>query len=388
MRENEEKFKNVFEHTSFGKSLSTIDGYLNVNDAYCKMLGYTKKQMEKIKWKEITYPDDIAHEQELINSLLAGKRKYVRWEKRYIHKNGQIVWADVSTVLQRDKENAPLYFINTINDITEKIQAKEKIIQLNEELEQKVIARTIQLESANKELEAFSYSVSHDLRAPLRAIDGFSRFVLEDYNDILDSEGKRFLGLIRNNTLKMDQLISDLLDFSKIARKELIFSLINMTQMAISMFSESAPEEVRDRIKFRIDQLPEAYGDPAFIKQVWINLFSNAIKFSSREKNPEIIVSSKTEDYSNIFFVKDNGVGFDEKYKDKLYGVFQRLHKSDDFEGTGVGLAIVQRIIHRHGGKVSAESEIGKGATFYFSLPVQNSVWPLAPNPKPQTPNR
>ncbi len=259
-----------------------------------------------------------------------------------------------------------------VEERTKELKKNEKrILAFNAELEQRVAERTSQLEAANKELESFSYSVSHDLRAPLRAVDGFSRFVLEDYENKLDSEGKRLLNLIRSNIQKMDQLITDLLALSRVARCELNFSDIDMTQMAISLFNETVPKDIRDNIKFTVDQLPEASADPTFIKQVWINLLSNAIKFTSKKKEPVIIIGLNTENGFNVYYVKDNGVGFNPEYKHKLFGVFQRLHKSDDFEGTGVGLAIIQRIIHRHGGKVWAEGEEGKGATFWFSLPVK-----------------
>jgi hypothetical protein len=247
---------------------------------------------------------------------------------------------------------------------------EEKILAFNAELENRILERTTQLDAANKELEAFAYSVSHDLRAPLRAVDGFSKFVLEDYEDKLDSEGKRLLNLIRSNIQKMDQLITDLLALSRVARCELNFSGIDMTQMAISMFKEIAPD-VPDKISLKVDPLPEAYADPTYIRQVWANLIANAIKFSSKEKKPSINICGRTENGFNVYYVKDNGVGFNPEYAHKLFGVFQRLHKSDDFEGTGVGLAIIQRIIHRHGGKVWAEGEEGKGATFWFSLPVK-----------------
>ncbi|MGA1977931.1 MAG: response regulator [Bacteroidales bacterium] len=248
---------------------------------------------------------------------------------------------------------------------------EEKILAFNAELENRILERTAQLDAANKELEAFAYSVSHDLRAPLRAVDGFSKFVLEDYEDKLDSEGKRLLNLIRSNIQKMDQLITDLLALSRVTRCELNFSVIDMTQMTTSMFKESAAPDNTDKIRLTVDPLPEAYADPTYMRQVWANLIANSIKFSSKEKKPSIKICGYTEDGFNVYYIKDNGVGFNPEYAHKLFGVFQRLHKSDDFEGTGVGLAIVQRIIHRHGGKVWAKSEEGKGATFWFSLPVK-----------------
>jgi light-regulated signal transduction histidine kinase (bacteriophytochrome) len=274
----------------------------------------------------------------------------------------------------RDPDDLPLYFITTVIDITEKKRSVEKIKLLNAELENRVLERTYQLEEANKELQAFAYSVSHDLRAPLRAIDGFSKFVIEDYGAKLDSEGQRLLSLIRSNTQKMDKLITDILSLSKVTRSEQKKSKVDMTKMASSMFNEVASPEVQKRIKFKIESLPETYADPTYIKQVWLNLISNAIKFSSLKTEPEIKIGGYTDEEHNVYYIRDNGVGFDPEYTHKLFGVFQRLHKTDEFEGTGVGLAIVQRIIHLNGGTVWAEGNVGMGATFYFSLPAENSA--------------
>jgi light-regulated signal transduction histidine kinase (bacteriophytochrome) len=259
----------------------------------------------------------------------------------------------------------------TFVDITKGKQADKKRLSLIKQLQQNLFERTSQLESVNKDLDAFAYAVSHDMRAPLRAIDGFSKFVLEDYEDKLDSEGKRLLNLIRSNVQKMDQLITDLLALSRVYRCELNFSGINMTKMAISVFKEQAAPDVVDRIELTVDPLPEAFADPTYLSLVWANLLTNAIKFSSNGKKPSIRVFGRSESGFDIYYVKDNGVGFNPEYSHKLFNVFQKLHKADDFEGTGMGLAIVQRIIHRHGGKVRAEGAEGKGATFSFSLPVK-----------------
>ena len=229
--------------------------------------------------------------------------------------------------------------------------------------------RTAQLEAVNRELEAFSYSVSHDLRAPLRAIDGFSRFLLEDYEEKLDTEGKRLLNVIRSNTQKMDHLISDLLALSRVTRNELIISVIDMRTMADSIYREIVPDSVGGKFHFNVDQIPDAYGDPSFMRQVWYNLLSNAVKYTMPKENCEITVGGYDENEFHVYFIKDNGVGFNPEYTHKLFGVFQRLHKSEEFEGTGVGLAIVQRIVHRHGGTVWAEGKTGEGALFYFSIP-------------------
>ncbi len=225
------------------------------------------------------------------------------------------------------------------------------------------------LEAANKELEAFTYSVSHDLRAPLRAISGFSQAVIEDCAPQLDDEGRRYLGLIQENAHRMGRLIDDLLTFSRLGRQQMTNSKIDMETLAKSVFEELAALEPGRKIKFIAHTLPPVYGDNSMIRQVLVNLLSNAIKFT-RPKEEALIEFGylpKLED--GAYYIKDNGVGFDMQYANKLFGVFQRLHSITEFEGTGVGLALVYRIITRHGGKVWAEGIVDQGATFYFTLP-------------------
>jgi light-regulated signal transduction histidine kinase (bacteriophytochrome) len=241
--------------------------------------------------------------------------------------------------------------------------------EFNQNLEQKVKERTTQLESVNKELEAFSYSISHDLRAPLRGIIGFTAILEEDYGNKLDEEAKRITGIIKNNTLKMGHLIDDLLTFSRMGRQDIVKTNIATDLMIEEVMRELVPGNKMKGISWVIHKVPDVKGDINAMRQVWVNLISNAVKYSGNRDQPVIEIGSFADQGQTVFFVKDNGVGFDEKYKDKLFRVFQRLHSADEFEGTGVGLAIVEKIVSKHGGRVWAEARVDKGATFYFSLP-------------------
>jgi signal transduction histidine kinase len=260
---------------------------------------------------------------------------------------------------------------NSMMSVLEERAAEIK--QLNAELEQRVAERTEQLEGANKELESFSYSVSHDLRTPLRAIDGFSRILLDDYAGKLDDEGKRLLNVVRDNTSRMGQLIDDILKFSRTGRLELAFSEIDMEGLAREVYAELRPS-AGDELQVVIGHIPPAIGDLSMMRQVFVNLLSNAIKFSHTRKDAKIVVGNSVGENETIYYVKDNGAGFDMQYADKLFGVFQRLHGVTEFEGTGIGLAIVKRIITRHGGRVWAEGKVNEGATLYFALPTKEAV--------------
>lgn len=243
-------------------------------------------------------------------------------------------------------------------------RAEEAVSKLNEDLDR----RAAELEAANKELEAFSYSVSHDLRAPLRAIDGFSRILIEEYAPQLVPEALRYLQLVRDNTRQMGNLVDDLLAFSRLSRQPLKVQHVEPTILVRHVLEDLRNEQEGRRIEVSIGDLPSCQADPALLKQVWVNLLSNAIKYTRKRDTARIEIGYQKTGEEQVYFVQDNGVGFDMRYAAKLFGVFQRLHRVEEYEGTGVGLAIVQRIIQRHGGRVWVEAEVDKGTIFYFTI--------------------
>jgi len=273
-------------------------------------------------------------------------------------------WIYANSLPERAADGSVVWYGYAV-DVTEHKEAEAAIRKLNEELERRVRERTAELEAANREMEAFTYSVSHDLRAPLRAVDGYTRILMEDYGKLLDREGQRICGVISDSARDMGRLIDSLLSLSRLSRQEMRRIEVDMAALAESVYRETTGPAERVRIDFQVASLPPAQGDPALLRQVWVNLLGNAVKFSRRQEQARIEVGWT----KGAYFVRDNGAGFDMAYAGKLFGVFQRLHSAREFEGTGAGLAIAQRIVHRHGGRIWGEGEVGKGATFFFTLP-------------------
>ena len=502
LKQSEDKFRYVFDHSPVGKSLTLPTGEVRVNRAFGDMLGYSVDELRQKTWQELSHPDDTETTQREIDAVLAGDKETAHFIKRYVKKDGSIVWAEVSTSLRRDSAGVPIYFMTVVYDITgrklaenalrdseerfrqlseslpqlvwtcrgdgscdylspqwveytgipeaeqlgfawlEQLhpddrdrtvaawqaavdastnfdvefrirrhdgayrwfrtlavafrdaegriakwfgsntdiddlrQAQDDLRTLNVDLEQRVRGRTAQLEASNKDLEAFSYSVSHDLRAPLRAIDGFGRILKEDYESHLDAEGQRLLGVIASETQRMGHLIDDLLAFSRLGRQMMASSHIDMTALARAVFDEQAARVPERILHLDLKPLPPAQGDPGLIRIVLGNLLSNAVKFT-RSRDPAVIeMGTLKQDGQMAYYVKDNGIGFDMTYADKLFKVFQRLHSTEAFEGTGVGLALAQRVVHRHGGRIWAEGKVNEGAVFAFSLPDQKEAQP------------
>ena len=338
--------------------------FRHLNPQWEVVLGYSLEELEGKRFLDFVHPDDLASTEAAL-AKLAAQKVVLDFVNRYQRKDGSYRWIE-----WRSYPAGELVYA-AARDITERKATEEKIRRINEELELRVDERTAQLEAANKELEAFTYSVSHDLRAPLRAIDGYTSILDEDYGQDFDEEGRRVCKIIHDNTRRMGQLIDDLLAFSRLSRTDMQPAVIDMGTMAHSLFHELTTPEARERIDFRVDLLPPATGDPVLMRQALTNLISNAIKFSSKRERALIEVGSMESNGETAYFVRDNGAGFDMQYVGKLFGVFQRLHSEREFEGTGVGLAIVQRVIRRHGGRVWAEGVADKGAAFFFTVPVK-----------------
>jgi hypothetical protein len=527
LRDSEEKFRLIFESANVGKSITFPTGEVNVNEAFCAILGYAQGELTGRKWQELTPPEDIEGVQDRLDSLMSGEKTTIRFDKRYIHKNGSFLWADLSVAMHRDAKGNPLYYIVTIVDITDRkrmeaelrrsetllrtvmdnlpigvainsvdpegifeysndnfikfyrttrealaspgsfweavyenpqtrkeisarvmadcasgdsarmiwedipieragektiyISARnipisgrqlmlstvwdvtdEKITQdeirsLNEALEQRVALRTRELrqsqlallnvvddlndstkiiaasnqslEAVNKELAAFSYSVSHDLRAPLRSIDGFSSALVEDYGDKLNDEGKNYLERIRRATQNMAMLIDDMLNLSRVTQSAFRLEETDLSKIVREIADANQQRNPLSGLVVQIQDDVKVFADHRLMHIVMTNLLDNAWKFAGRKANPQIEFGTVMKEGRRMIFVRDNGVGFDMKYADKLFGTFQRLHRADEFPGTGIGLATVLRVINRHGGQVWAEGEVGRGATFYFTLP-------------------
>ncbi len=315
------------------------------------------------------HADEIEH---ILDRVRHGEPVH-HYETTKVNKDGHVIDVSVSASPTRNARGNLIGVTTIARDITERKQTEATIRTLNADLERRVEERTSQLAQAVEELEAFSYSVAHDLRAPLRAIDGFSRIVMEEYADTLDAEGLRLLKVIRGATTDMAALIDDLLEFSRVGRQPIQLAEIDMNELAAAVVDDLGSTYKDRDVQVAIATLPTARGDRALIRQVLVNLVCNSIKFTKPREHARIEISARMDDDSSVYCVSDNGVGFDEAYEEKVFQVFQRLDPYE-FEGTGVGLAIVQQVVRRHGGRVWAEGNDGTGASFSFTL---NGVTPV-----------
>lgn len=369
LRGSEERFRVTFETAAIGVALFSLEGkWLQVNPRLCSIVGYSEEELTKLTFQDITHPDDLETDLNLVGKLLAGEINSYTLEKRYIRKDTSLVWINLTASFVRTADGQPDYFIATVEEITSRKAVHEEIVRLNAELDHRVKQRTAQLEAANKELEAFAYSVSHDLRAPLRSIDGFSLALLEDYDHKLDDEGKANLRRVRSAAQRMESMIDEMLTLSRVTRSEMRFQRLDLSSMATEIAEEYRQLHAERKVFFDIAPSVTASADPTLARILLTNLIDNAWKFTSKHPSARIVFGSTGRDSGAVFYVRDDGAGFDPQFTDQLFRAFERLHKSTEFPGNGIGLATVQRIVHRHGGKVWAEGDIERGATFYFTL--------------------
>jgi PAS domain S-box-containing protein len=323
-----------------------------VNPAWTAVLGWEREELIDHNILEYILPED--HPGTLGALATAESAVISKYQNRYRHKDGTYRWIEWSAAPEGDR-----------------VHASGRNVTAQKEAEMALAEKTAQLETSNKELESFCYSISHDLRAPLRAIDGFGQILQEDYAQRLDDEGRRLLTTMRDNSQRMGQLIDDLLAFSRLNHKSLTAIKVDVDSMVREVIEAIAPISRGRSATFEVDRMLVTYGDRGLLRQVWINLLSNALKYSAKQSAPRIEVRSRLEGPDTVYSIRDNGVGFDMKYVDKLFGVFQRLHSATEFSGTGVGLAIAKRIITRHGGRIWATGALSEGAEFSFSLPTR-----------------
>ena len=339
----------------------------SVNDKFCTISGYPREEL-------------LGQNHRIINSGHHGKGFFRgMWstiasgrvwhgEIRNKAKDGTFYWVATTICPFLGKDGEPRHYVSIRTDITERKRAEEAYERLARELEKRVAERTAQLEDANRELEAFSYSVSHDLRAPLRAIDGFTQVIAEEFGALLPEDGRATLGKIRHSTQQMAELIDALLSLSQSGRGPLKKESIDMEELVHRLLEDPNLGKPDPKATVTVGKLAPGSGDPALLERVWSNLISNAFKYTRKHPSPRIEIGSRMEGSATAYFIRDNGAGFDMRYVGKLFGAFQRLHRVEDYEGAGVGLAIVKRIIERHGGRVWAEAKPDRGATFLFTL--------------------
>ena len=370
LRVSEERLRTLVDNAPIGiEELSLTGELVQVNPRMCEITGYTADELRSLRLQDITHPGDLDADLANMARLSSGEIDSYAMEKRDVRKDGGVVWVEASRAVVRDPDSDPVLFVGTVRDITAQREAEAEVGRLNTDLEARVERRTADLALANKNLEAFSYSVSHDLRAPLRALSGYSEALLEDYSDHLDETGRGYAERIQAASERMARLIDDLLQLARVSRSQMHIRPVDLSGEVAAVVKEFQSADPGRQIEISIQDGVQASADRGLIRTVLQNLIENAWKFTSREEHPTIEFGSMPADGAEIgCFMRDNGAGFDPAHAAKLFEPFERLHTDTDFAGTGIGLASVQRIVERHGGRIWAESEVGRGATFYFTL--------------------
>ncbi|WP_013334383.1 sensor histidine kinase [Gloeothece verrucosa] len=382
LREQEQQFRSTFNQAAVGIAHVSLTGqWLRVNQKLCEILGYTNEQLLARTFQEITYPDDLTIDLNYVARMLNNQIQTYSIEKRYIHQNNFLIWVNLTVSLVRKANGEPKYFISVVEDISqrkqieaERQQIQQELRQLNLELEQRVIERTAQLQEINQELETFTYSVSHDLRAPLRTIQGFAVALLEDCGSQIEDFCKSYIDSIIDDAAQMNQLISDLLAYSRLTRTEIILQPTALDQVLDQALKQLTTqiEEKHAQIQIALP-LPQVMAHRSTLIQVIVNLLSNALKFIKPDIQPQIDIFVTTERQDNQDWIKlsivDNGIGIAPEHQERVFQVFERLHGAESYPGTGIGLAIVRKGLERMGGRVGVQSLLGQGSHFWIALP-------------------
>jgi PAS domain S-box-containing protein len=370
LRTSEERFRLLLDGVKdFAIYMLDVEGrVLSWNAGASRIKGYTSAEVVGTEFSRFYTPEARSLGVPLQELELAVSQGRFEGQGERVRKDGSRFWANAVITPMYDQAGALRGFSKVLRDITERRESEIKIRDLNLALEKRVRDRTTELEAANKELEAFTYSVSHDLRAPLRHIAGFSKMLAEGFGASLPNEGQHYLLRIQDGTRRMGMLVDDLLNLTRIGKQEPKLQVSGVESIVRDVIADLKPDIGDRAVEWKVGYLPYVEGDPALLRVVFQNLLANALKYSRPRPKAVIEVGRQEVDGQSVLFVRDNGVGFNMKYADKLFGVFQRLHRAEDFEGTGVGLAIVQRIVQKHGGRIWAEAAVNQGATFFFTL--------------------
>jgi PAS domain S-box-containing protein len=347
---------------------SPVKGWVRVNNCLCNLLEYSEQELRGMTWAQLTYPDDFAADAEQFDRLLANKIEGYSIEKRFVSRTGKVVPTQLVVRCTRKANGEVDYVTAMVEDITERKQREDEIHRLNADLERRVNERTANLVAANKELETFSYSVAHDLRTPLRGVASITRIIEEDYAGHFDNEGKDLMRRVQDAAKKMGELIEGLLKLSRLSRTEVFMGIVDLSALAHAIAATLKAGDPLRQVSFDITPKLEVRGDKALLANLLENLLGNAWKFTAKETAARIELGVAKQDGKPVYFVRDNGAGFDMAFAANLFRPFHRLHNDSEYQGHGIGLATVQRIVQRHGGRIWADAAVGQGTTFYFTL--------------------
>jgi two-component system sensor histidine kinase/response regulator len=372
LRESEERFRKVFEEGPIGMVLTSRDlKFFSANPAFSRMLGYTTEEMSRRTFLDVTHPEHRAADRENVEKLWRGEIPHYRTEKRYIAANGDMRWGSLSSSLILGRDGEPLYALGMVEDITERKQAEEELRKLNVELDLRVAQRTAQLSAANTELEAFAYSVSHDLRAPLRAVHSFSQILNQRYQDSLNAQGREYLGYVVQASEQMGRLIDDLLQYSRLGRRAVPKSQVDCQQVLAQVLEQLADPIGGSQADIQVPSpLPLVQGDETLLNQILLNLLDNALKYQPPGQQPSISITWEQEADHFTLRVQDNGIGIPPEHQEKIFNVFHRLHSEEQYPGTGIGLALVKKAVELLDGQFGVQSHPEQGSTFWVRLPA------------------